>query len=71
MRSLKKRVKNLYSRYYIFHVEWIKLNSVWNYRFTLFDSKQNIIVDDKIYSKENSKNIKEILEESPLKIKTK
>ena len=60
----KTETKNRYSGYYIFDVEWIKLNSVWNYRFTLFDSKQNIIVADEIYSEENSTNIREFLEES-------
>jgi predicted HAD superfamily phosphohydrolase YqeG len=53
-----------YSGYYIFDAEWIKINGVWNYRFTLFDSKQNIIVADEIYSKENSKNIREFLEQT-------
>ncbi|WP_157809735.1 hypothetical protein [Methanobacterium subterraneum] len=60
----KKEVKNLYSGYYIFDVGWIKLNGFWNYRFALFDSKQNIIVADEIYSKENSTNIQKFLEES-------
>ena len=60
----KKETTNRYSGYYIFDVEWIKLNSVWNYRFTLFDSKQNIIVADEIYSEENCTNIQEFLEES-------
>ena len=59
-----KECSNLYSGYYIFDVEWVKINGVWNYRFTLFDSKQNIIVADEIYSKENSKNIKEFLEQN-------
>ncbi|MBU4535825.1 MAG: hypothetical protein KKF16_08410 [Euryarchaeota archaeon] len=59
-----KESKNSYSGYYIFDVEWVKINGVWNYRFTLFDSKQNIIVADEIYSKENSKNIKEFLEKN-------
>lgn len=31
--------KIIYSGYYIFDVEWIKIKGVWNYRFTLFDSK--------------------------------
>jgi transposase-like protein/cell fate (sporulation/competence/biofilm development) regulator YlbF (YheA/YmcA/DUF963 family) len=60
----KKEISNRYSGYYIFDVEWIKLNAVWNYRFTLFDSKQNIIVNDEIYPKENSANIQEFLSES-------
>ena len=59
-----KEFNNLYSGYYIFDVEWIKIKGVWNYRFTLFDSKQNIIVADEIYSKENSKNIRKFLWEN-------
>ncbi len=57
----KNESKNRYSGYYIFDVEWVKIKGVWNYRFTLFDSKQDIIVADEIYSKENSKNIQEFL----------
>jgi len=34
----------------LFDVEWVKIKGVWNYRFTLFDSKQNIITADEIYS---------------------
>jgi len=63
-KNQNKDSKNRYSGYYIFDVEWIKINSIWNYRFTLFDSKQNIIVADEIYSKENSKNIREFLEQN-------
>jgi len=59
-----KESKNRYSGYYIFDVEWVKIRGVWNYRFTLFDSKQDIIVADEIYFKENSKNIKEFLEQN-------
>jgi hypothetical protein len=60
-KNQNKEFKNLYSGYYIFDVEWIKIKGIWNYRFTLFDSKQNIIVADEIYSKENSKNIRKFL----------
>jgi hypothetical protein len=59
-----KESEDRYSGYYIFDVEWIKIKGVWNYRFTLFDSKQNIIVADEIYSEENSKNIRGFLEEN-------
>jgi hypothetical protein len=61
-----KESEDRYSGYYIFDVEWVKIKGVWNYRFTLFDSKQNIIVADEIYSKENSKNIKEFLEQNTM-----
>ncbi|NYB52849.1 MAG: hypothetical protein HVN35_09870 [Methanobacteriaceae archaeon] len=66
----KEDSESCYSGYYIFDVEWIKINGIWNYRFTLFDSKQNIIVADEIYSKENSKNIKEFLEQNTMNNKT-
>ncbi len=62
----KEDSEKLYSGYYIFDVEWVKINGVWNYRFTLFDTKQNIIVADEIYSKENSKNIKKFLEQNTM-----
>ena len=38
-----------FSGYYIFGVEWVKIKGSWNYRFTLFDSKQNTVVTDEIY----------------------
>jgi hypothetical protein len=63
-KTQNKNFKNLYSGYYIFDVEWVKIKGVWNYRFTLFDSKTDIIVADEIYSKENSKNIREFLEQN-------
>ena len=63
-KNKKKDYKNRYSGYYIFVVEWVKIKGVWNYRFTLIDSKQDIIFADEIYSKENSKNIKEFLEQN-------
>ena len=62
--SQNKALDNRYSGYYIFDVEWVKIQGKWNYRFTLFDSKQNTVVADDIYSKENSKNVKEFLEKS-------
>jgi len=59
-----KEQNSHYSGYYIFDVEWVKIKGVWNYRFTLFDSKQNTVVADEIYSKENSKNVQEFLDKS-------
>ncbi|MDR0911657.1 MAG: transposase family protein, partial [Methanobrevibacter sp.] len=41
-----KKQNNRYSGYYIFDVEWVKIKGIWNYRFTLFDSKQNTVVAD-------------------------
>ena len=63
-KNQNKESKDRYSGYYIFDVEWIKIKGIWNYRFTLFDSKQDTIVADEIYSKENSKNIKDFLEQN-------
>jgi len=59
----KDKIKR-FSGYYIFDVQWIKITGDWVYRFTLFDTKFNAVVSDEIYSKENSKNIKEFLEKS-------
>ncbi|MDR2829945.1 MAG: hypothetical protein LBB45_02740 [Methanobrevibacter sp.] len=61
-----KALDNRYSGYYIFDVEWVEIQGKWNYRFTLFDSKQNTVVADDIYSKENSKNIKEFLDKNTI-----
>ena len=46
-----------FSGYCISDVEWVKIKGSLNYRFTLFDSKQNTVVADEIYSKENSKQV--------------
>jgi len=43
-KNQNKECSNRYSGYYIFDVEWVKIKGVWNYRFTLFDSKQNRIL---------------------------
>jgi len=43
----------------VFDVEWVKIKGVWNYRFTLFDSKQN-----KYTLWENYRNIREFLEQN-------
>ena len=59
-----KEQNTRYSGYYIFDVEWVKIKAVWNYRFTLFNSKQNTVVADEIYSKENSKNVREFLDKN-------
>lgn len=37
------------SGYYVFDVEWIKINGKWKYRCTLLDSVFNYIVADVIY----------------------
>lgn len=65
-KNQNKELNSRYSGYYIFDVEWVKIQGQWNYRFTLFDSKQNTVIADDIYSKENSKNIKEFLDENTM-----
>jgi len=63
-KNLNKDKIKRFSGYYIFDVQWIKIKGDWHYRFTLFDTKFNSVVSDEIYSKENSKNIKDFLEKS-------
>jgi transposase-like protein len=63
-KNQNRELNSRYSGYYIFDVEWVKIQGQWNYRFTLFDSKQNTVVADDIYSKENSKNVREFLEKN-------
>lgn len=41
------------SGYYVFDVEWIKINGEWKYRHTLFDYISNCIVADAIYDTED------------------
>ena len=62
-----KTPKTVIQDIYIFDVEWIKIKGIWNLQIPLlFNSKQNIIVADEIYSKENSKNIKDFLEQNTM-----
>ena len=41
------------SGYYVFDVEWIKINEEWKYRHTLIDYVSNCIVADAIYDTED------------------
>ena len=50
--------------YYIFDVEWIKVNGNWKYRHTLLDSVSNFIVADAIYDTENETTVTKFLKES-------
>ena len=52
------------SGYYIFDVEWIKVNGNWKYRHTLLDSVSNFIVADAIYDTENETTVTKFLKES-------
>lgn len=53
-----------YSGYYVFDVEWIKINGKWKYRHTLLDSISNCIVADAIYDNEDETTVEKFLRES-------
>lgn len=52
------------SGYYVFNVEWVKINENWKYRYTLLDTVSNHIVADVIYDTEDEKTITKFLKES-------
>ena len=52
------------SGYYVFDVEWIKINGKWKYRHTLLDSISNCIVADAIYDTEDDTTVEKFLKES-------
>ena len=52
------------SGYYVFDVEWIKINGEWKYRRTLLDTISNCIVTDVIYNIENKTSVEKFLRES-------
>ena len=52
------------SGYYVFDVEWIKINGKWKYRHTLLDSISNCIVADAIYDTEDDTTVEKFLRES-------
>ena len=52
------------SGYYVFDVEWIKINGKWKYRHTLLDSVSNLIVADAIYDFEDETTVMKFLSES-------
>ena len=53
-----------YSGYYVFDVEWIKINEEYKYRHTLLDSIFNCIVADAIYDTEDETTVEKFLRES-------
>ena len=53
-----------YSGYYVFDVEWIKINEEWKYRHTLLDVISNCIVADAIYDTEDEKTVEKFLRQS-------
>lgn len=52
------------SGYYVFDVEWVKIEGKWKYRHTLLDSVSNFIVADAIYETESEKTVKDFLSKS-------
>ena len=52
------------SGYYVFDVEWLKINEKWKYRHTLLDAISNCIVADAIYDTEDETTVQKFLKES-------
>ena len=52
------------SGYYVFDVEWIKINGEWKYRHTLLDAISNCIVADAIYDTEDETTVEKFLRQS-------
>ena len=60
----------LCSGYYVFNVEWIKINGEWKYRHKSLDSIFNCIMTYAIYDTEYETTVEKFLREStPNKIK--
>ena len=54
------------SGYYVFDIEWIKINEKWKYRHTLLDSISNCIVADAIYDNKDETTVEKFLRESTI-----
>lgn len=52
------------SSYYVFYVEWIKINGEWKYHHTLLGSIFNCIKADIIYDTEDETTVEKVLGES-------
>lgn len=52
------------SGYYVFDVEWIKINEEWKYHNTLLDSTSNCSIADTIYDTEDETTVEKFLRES-------
>lgn len=63
-KTKNKPDNDYFSGYYVFDVEWIKINGKWKYRHTLIDTISNQIIADKIYDKEDEKTIYHFLHKS-------
>ena len=53
-----------YSGYYVFDVEWIKINGKCKYHHTLLDAISNCIVTDAIYDTGDEKTVEKFLRQS-------
>ena len=56
--------KNLFSGYYIFDVEWVKINTIWKYFFVIMDATTSKIINYRLYDKENKNTVREFLDDS-------
>ena len=56
--------KGDFSGYYVFDVEWVKINSVWFYFFLIIDALISRVIAYRLYDKETKGNVKEFLCES-------
>lgn len=54
------------SGYYVFDVEWVKINGKWKYWHTLLDSVSNCIVADAIYDFEDETTVTKFLSQSTM-----
>jgi len=64
----KKESKTIYSGYYNYDEQYVKINGQWMYRLALFDIKNNILVKEKIEEKLNPQTVKSFLKELKDKI---
>ena len=51
------------SRYYVFDVEWIKINEKWKYHHKLLGTIFNCIVADAIYDTEDKNTVEKFFKE--------
>lgn len=59
-----KEIRINESGYYLFDVQYVKINGIWRYRYTLFDSKLNIPVIEELHLDQKFKTTKKFLEEN-------
>lgn len=52
------------SGYYLFDVQYVKINGIWRYRYTLFDSKLNIPIIEELHLDQKFKTTEKFLKEN-------